>query len=340
MKIPSLLLWGMACIALTSCKKNDQSALPPKKVYIGGTIENSGRVGVAHYWIDSSIYSFNSTGSTYTYVMDMAVSNQNVYLLTEVSLASGDFYRVYKNSTLLYELNSDTCDIRAIAVSGNDVYIAGSQYSPNTVPYYRAAVWKNGGLLFRDNSSLGTEVRNIVVNGNTVAYCGRDINLSNNVSNGRYWVNGSATTLTDCFELYSIDLSGSDVYTCGITNGSFEPAYWKNTAKTNLQGGNSTNLSEIKVVGSDIYIAGSAFVNAMRVPRLWKNAQPTTLNTPYNLGGNAFGLAVDGSDVYVVGQATHTQSNSSQVAVFWKNGTMKLLGNVSTWSEANAISVQ
>jgi hypothetical protein len=337
MKIPSLLLWGMACIALMSCKKNDANTSSAKKIYLAGTVDDANGVNTARYWIDSTSKQVGPSGA---YVLDMAVTEKNVYVLTLEGRTTGDFYTIYKNGTQLYEFRQDTTVISKIAVSGNDIYIAGSRYQ-NSLPYYCASVWKNGVLHFRDNSILETLASGIALNGSAVIVCGREANISSGVVAGRYWVNGTATTVPDSYELYSVTASGSDVYTAGVIPGTNQPAYWKNTSKTQLQSAGQVGYaSGIQVVGSDVYVSGYEFVSSRYQPRLWKNGQYQSLENTYNLGGVAYGLFIDGSDVYVAGYVRHAQGAGNQVAVFWKNGTMKLLGNVSTWSEANAISVQ
>ncbi len=337
MKIPSLLLWGMACIALTSCKKNDANTGSAKKLYVAGTEDDANGVNTARYWIDSTSKQVGPSGA---YVLDMAVAEKNVYVLTLEGRTTGDFYTIYKNGTQLYEFRQDTTVISKIAVSGNDIYIAGSRYQ-NSLPYYRASVWKNGVLHFRDNSILETLASGIALNGSAVIVCGREANISSGVVAGRYWVNGTATTVPDSYELYSVATSGSDIYTAGVIPGSNQPAYWKNTSRTMLQSAGQVGFtSEILVAGTDVYVAGYESVSSRYQPRLWKNGEYQTLANTYNQGGQAFGLFIDGTDVYVAGQLRHTQGAGNQVAVIWKNGVMKQLGSFTASSEAIGVSVQ
>jgi len=68
--------------------------------------------------------------------------------------------------------------VNAMAISGNDVYIAGfTAYGPD-----QAAYWKNGQLVTLPNGSSAT---GITVAGNDVYVCG---NGGNN--NAVYWKNG------------------------------------------------------------------------------------------------------------------------------------------------------
>lgn len=337
MKIPSLMLWGIAAFTFFSCKKNDKASDTGKKLYVAGTVDDANGVSTARYWIDSTS---KQIGAADAYVLDMAVAEKNVYVITLESRANGDFYGVYKNGILLYDYRQDTTIISQIAVSGNDVYIAGSRYQ-NSFPNYRASVWKNGVLLFRDNSSLETQARGITLNGNSVILCGREANVSTGVIAGRYWVNSTATTVPDCYELYSVATSGSDIYTAGVIPGSNQPAYWKNTSRTMLQSAGQVGFtSEILVAGTDVYVAGYESVSSRYQPRLWKNGEYQTLANTYNQGGQAFGLFIDGTDVYVAGQLRHTQGAGNQVAVIWKNGVMKQLGSFTASSEAIGVSVQ
>ncbi len=341
MKIEALLAWGMLCCFLGSCKKNDTQSTVSKKVYIAGTQEDNSGNAQPKYWLDSTMNSLNIPGSSEAYVLDMKVVDRNIYLLTEESRGQDDYCSVYKNGTRIHDFRNDSVYITAIAVSGNDVYMAGRFYL-NSPPYYRASAWKNGVLIYRDNTNLETYANEIDISGSNILLSGRGANISTGVIFGRYWLNGTATNLTDAYELYGGVISGNDVYTCGFTNTNYAPAYWKNGIKNQLQSsGQGGSAHQILVSGSDVFVVGNDIVNNDYQQMLWKNGQSLSLPSTFNAGGTAYGIALDGADVYVAGQVNHNQGSSGgEVAVLWKNGVMKVLAPFSNWSQAVAVAFQ
>ena len=341
MKFDYLLVQLILLCLFISCKKTDKPVESVKKVYIAGTQEDNSGNAQPKYWLDSTMNSLNIPGNSEAYVLDMKMVDRNIYLLIEESRGQDDYCSVYKNGTRIYDFRTDSAYITAIAVSGNDVYMAGRFYL-NSPPYYRASAWKNGVLIYRDNANLETYANEIDISGSNILISGRGSNISTGAIFGRYWLNGTATNLTDAYELYGGVISGNDIYTCGFTNTNYAPAYWKNGIKNQLQSaGLGGSAHQILVSGSDVYVVGNDIVNNDYQQMLWKNGQSLSLPSTFNAGGTAYGIALDGTDVYVAGQVNHNQGSSGgEVAVFWKNGVMKVLAPLSNWSQAVAVVVQ
>ena len=82
-------------------------------------------------------------------------------------------------------------NINGIYVSGNDVYLAGTEYSPTGSP--TAALWKNGvKTLMNEQSSTAT---GITVSGSDVYISGITVDYINAKVYPMYWKNGVAVSL-------------------------------------------------------------------------------------------------------------------------------------------------
>ncbi len=130
-------------------------------------------------------------------------------------------------------LNSDA---NSIAVSGNDVYVAG--YEDTIIAGYGGTIvkyWKNGkSVNLTDGSTIIADATSIVVSGSNVYVAGYDYPGYNAVA--VYWKNGVRVNLTDESNFamaYSIAVSGNDVYVAGteespIGINNYRATYWKN----------------------------------------------------------------------------------------------------------------
>jgi hypothetical protein len=89
-------------------------------------------------------------------------------------------------------VNATICN--TIAVSGNDVYVAGSQLVRNGTHDY-AKYWKNGiGVDISTDLKL-SQCNSIAISGNDVYVAGEEFNGTNMVA--KYWKNGVAVNLSD-----------------------------------------------------------------------------------------------------------------------------------------------
>ena len=159
--------------------------------------------------------------------------------------------------------------------SGKDIYAGG--FSDNY-----AAYWKNGKLtkLARVPNSESEYVVSMAVSGN-------DLHLAVSTTNGMYyWKNGVYTQLcTNCEFAWTgnvIAVSKGDVYISGTRNdGTSHSGYWKNGVWTAVHEANVSSLAKgIRVVGSDVYVAGGYYISETGtwVPCYWKNTTVTAFS--------------------------------------------------------------
>ncbi|WP_436487607.1 hypothetical protein [Chitinophaga sp. ARDCPP14] len=199
----------------------------------------------------------------------------------------------------------------AIAVSGNDEYVAGHEY--NTAGEPVATYWKNGKAITLANGETYSKAVGISVSGPDVHVIG------NNGSDAVYWKNGVAASLGKDTKLHGIVLGGGDVYIAGYQandQGEYVATCWKNGNAVALSDGKtSAEAHAIAISGNDIYVAGFKIDEAGKeVAMYWKNGEPVML--PDGCRANA--ITVSGNEVYVAG--IDRNEAGANIIVCWKNG--------------------
>ena len=202
----------------------------------------------------------------------------------------------------------------SIAVSGNDVYVAGGEV-PNIYSVFpneptTAKYWKNGSEVIL-GKELYSYANAIAVVNNDVYVAGSESKFSDSGVVAKYWKNGQAVSLTNGLSnasANSIVVVGGDVYVAGKEGKVAK--YWKNGQAVALtNGATDASASSIVVVGLDVYVAGYEG----KVAKYWKNGQAVSLTNGLHQG-YASSIAVVGNDVYVAG------SDNPDEAKYWKNG--------------------
>src|SRR5205823_4285790 len=148
--------------------------------------------------------------------------------------------KYWKNGSAVPVTNGSTDPFAySMALSGSDVYLAGSENSPNGTS--AAKYWKNGNAIPLTDGTHSAAASSIVVVASDIYVAGSESNSTKSIA--KYWKNGSATALTDGTHdagASSIVVIGSDIYIAGYeaaSNGTLVAKYWKNgiaTALTNL----------------------------------------------------------------------------------------------------------
>jgi len=305
-----ILLLSAIIIAFSSCQKNNAPA--PAKVP------------------SSDLRNLPSATTAVT-------PGTDVYVVGGYATPTSGVAAYWKNGTLV-SLN-DGFDLLDIAVSGNDVYVAGSTLASPNSPLQHAAYWKNGvinNLSFGTSSTFNSIARGIAINGSDVYVVGEytDHSNGNAVSKPILWKNGIPQDLSyNSFQATAsaIALIGSDVYITGFSSLSSNSiriaTVWKNGVATRIAGSSINSWGkDIAVNGSDVYITGytAPADNSSNTAVYWKNG---VLN-PIRSNADAEAITINNNNVYVAGLVHYSDGNIQ--AASWKNGVATVYGPLNT----------
>ncbi|NML19520.1 hypothetical protein HHL16_01485 [Pseudoflavitalea sp. G-6-1-2] len=139
--------------------------------------------------------------------------------------------------------NDKHCFANAVFVSGNDVYVAGSQNNP-TSGLPMATIWENGNAatLTAGTASVGVATA-VFAAGNDVYVAGyeQEDYYGGGSQFAKYWKNGVVVKLSNVSSAATgITVFGNDVYVSGWENNGTHlvAKYWKNGVPVNV--GNAT----------------------------------------------------------------------------------------------------
>jgi hypothetical protein len=163
----------------------------------------------------------------------MTISGTDVYVCAYMYTGSNDTNDAvyWKNNTLNYLHNG--YEAKAIAVSGTDVYVAGTPIHGGDV------YWKNG--VMQPLGPDGAIASCILVSGNDVYVGGTTYGQNKAV----YWKNGVEVELPGGYSVNAMAIDGSDVYACGNGNGGYA-VYWKNGVVDTLGIGGAGAMAVVK----------------------------------------------------------------------------------------------
>ncbi len=240
-----------------------------------------------------------------------------------------------------------------VVLSGTDLYVGGLQ---NDGTHDRAVIWKNGVPTMLTDGTEDADVSGMTVSGTDVYAVGwEDVAQGSEIkSEARLWKNGVVTDLPDKAAgalAAAVTVSGSDVYVLGwaydsvtLSNGTGLSgqfvALWKDGVLSFPVGETIFGAgAAITVSGSDVYLAGQAFLDpsmpATQQAAVWKNGTLTQLSSNQ---GQVYGVAVAGQDVYVAGAVSSADGRNVDATV-WKNGTASDYSGTSDLSFATGVQV-
>jgi len=251
-------------------------------VYVAGW-EFNGTYDVATYWKNGkSVYLTDGSRDTYAYAIK--VSGNDVYVAgierSYTCNAPGGigFISLYWKNGKPLNVSDGTYDANAfrMAVSGNDVYVAGTEYNGFT---YVGTYWKNGNPVRLTNPFTAAIANSIAIAGNDVYVVATEYH--SNGTSGRLWKNGAEVHLTDDPNSYAecVTVSGEDVYVCGSEAGGAK--YWKNGNAVTLDASGSFAYS-MAVHGKDVYVLGAKRNGIHSIARYWKNGKAVDLTDGTN----------------------------------------------------------
>ena len=336
--VATALSLNLAC----SSSKGTQSPTPPGRttVIVGGSISpslptNGQSYAEALYWQDGIPVPLVNDASTVAVVSAMAVAGTDIYALGMDSVFSsgGTLWKNGVASNIVDPAQGPGAvpyTFNAIALSGTDVYLAGtlaiSSFNKS------ALLWKNGvpGAL---GSGFSATVNSVFVQGVDIYAAGDD------GGGAKYWKNGVVYGLgSSSGKAYANAIAvtpAGEILVAGtvLQNGGVQVAtLWKNGVPVPLSDGVTPAFaSTLAFSGTDIYVAGVYFNNERYAATLWKNGTGTALPCG-QAGSQARAICADGQDVYVAG----TDGNQ---AVYWKNGAEVVLTTGQDLSVATSICV-
>jgi len=279
---------------------------------------------------------------------------------------NGEVFRLNFDYTMPYDLGKQGW-ANSIAVSGNDIYVAGhrKQYCYCVYDLTQGLYWKNGAASEFPGSGLlegYNQLGQIIISGNDVYTVVREYLASENIA--QYMKNDNVVILDqgtgpDGSIAESIAVSGNDVYVAGAAiriSRDVGPLvigmakYWKNGIPVNLSDGSASAFATAIVVsGNDIYAAGvirngvtdpgDGYTNRRGI--FWKNGVPSYL-TDGTTDVSVNAMAISGNDVYIAGTQSDgklVNGSRASVAKYWKNGVAIILSDGSNSAEANSIAI-
>jgi hypothetical protein len=218
--------------------------------------------------------------------------------------------------------------VRALAVSGSDVYVGGNFSAVGGVTANNVARWDSTtGTWSALGSGVSGPVYAIAVGGDGV-YVGGLFSAAGGVvaNNVARWnsTTGTWSALSSGLSngvssyVYAIAISGNDVYVGGLFTGiggvssvsAFNIAKWNSLTHTwsGLSGGVAGYVYAIAVSGSDVYVGG-LFNGVPVYPSVpgtsniakWNSATGIWSALGEGVAGYVYAIAVSGNDIYVGG---------------------------------------
>lgn len=163
----------------------------------------------------------------------------------------------------------DELQASSIAISGSDVYVAGSEsFTTQTGPssYYSgqaATYWKNGVPVTLPGSSILAGAYSVFISGNDVYLSGASCVLyAPNCEQPVYWKNGQLVQLPaeSPAAAYSIFVAGNDIFlseNLTLPGGALEAQTWLNGTQVTLSTGPDAGTGEVVLSNGRSYVAGS-----------------------------------------------------------------------------------
>ncbi len=232
---------------------------------------------------------------------------------------------------------SDVCNI---TVTGDILYAAGTYVTTEQgyEPYYKPCYWKNDKMFILDiPDNHDASVNGISVVGDDVYVFGSYLDRESGSDVGCYWKNG---------ERIDVSATGVDGFGNICLYDSEKGCFSVNGKAVYLEiadGYSRLSVTNAAVCGNDVYAIGNCHADDSSLEDMWcywKNGKFHELGLPFDDGSWCipWNIAVDGNDVYVIGE--YFQGVDGYVC-YWKNGEVVLmpeLGKGTTWANMYVLS--
>lgn len=232
----------------------------------------------------------------------------------------------------------------AVAVSGDDVYVAGFECKTETYDMNenRPVLWHNGNPTYLAESGYANDV---AIENSDIYVCGY-VTRGWEGQDATVWKNGTAQKLSDgsISNATGIAVRGEDVYVCGSDvdkeTWSTYAVIWKNGIPERYEA--NAVVTDICVSpAGDLYACGYVVdytdYGVTAHASMWKNGERTDLDSE-GLEANATGICFSGGKVYVAGISCQVSGVSAMRAILWIDGRLIALEDAPRTS-ARAYSV-
>jgi len=284
---------------------------------------------------DSEVVLITLTDGGDVYALDWhteAIDKESTFM--DYTYGYEDVYGYWKNG-VWNSLSQDDGDVlkvcgTSITASGEDVYIGG--YFLYKTGYVVPGYWKND--VWNPLPNKNGKVISITVSGSDVYAAGYYHNDPDRWNRVGYWKNGAWTELAPVDAdkesgITSIAAAGGDIYVTGFCYDSSDTklsGYWENGVWNTLSTAKYSEVSQVIVSGSDVYIAGRIYMESSDPAYesgYWKNGAWHAFPA-YSLDGNEEAviiksLTISGSSVYAAGYCIGLR-RARYYGVYWKNG--------------------
>lgn len=327
---PSASITNIPTQALASITSTLVTSITSTTAISGGIISTDGGAAITARGICWGITTSPTiTGSHSTDGNGIGTFSSNLIGLTTSTIYYARAYATNSSGTSYGNEVNFTTAVPVVFVAGRDII------GFNNGLLEEAKIWINGVPSFLTTAPNTGRAFSIFALGTDVYVAGSETIGGGINSIARIWKNGVGSTLANGAEAYSIYVSRSDVYTCGIgSNGSTTRAIvWKNGITTFLTNGtNDAFASSVFVSGTDVYVGGYERSGTKDVAKIWKNGVATSLSNGIN-DNYINSIYVFGTNVYAVGAEYNGTIYNAKV---WKNGVASILPS---GSYANSIYV-
>ncbi len=331
-------------------------------VYVGGFFTTAGGVSASRIakfdtttntW--SALGSGVSGGSSIT-VNALAVIGNDLYVGGQFTTAGGGAASNIARwnlatstwSAVTSGVNNGTLfpGVRALAVSGTDLYVGGGFSVAGGVTANNVAKWNGSSwsaLVSSSNNGVSDTAFALAVSGTDVYIGGRFLGPVGTFIVKWDGSNWSALPGYPSSDITAVRVIGSDVY-AGGTGGSFDPhlAKWNGSTWSALGSGivtGTTGPQAFAVVGDNLYVAGRIIAaGGLAVGRIAKwNLTASTwsiLSDGNGIGGFSFSsnvVAVSGTDVYV-GSPAYSAGPIVPSSSITRLGVVKWDSVTNTWA--------
>lgn len=202
-------------------------AIDGNDVYVTGNTNTQGL-----FWKNGIINQLANNNAIFSSAESVFIKDRDVYIAGSVSPFTRN--ACYWKNGVLTVLSTKSSVANAIALNGNDVYVAGDDVI-NGKPT-SALFWKNGTSFFLGSENASSS------SGNAIAFKNNDIYIAGYAAiNAQpiavYWKNGTMNKPSNAVSFraaFGIATFGNDVYVVGGGNLSGSATIWKNDSQVQL----------------------------------------------------------------------------------------------------------